>query len=81
MISTVTTTTTTTTTTASIAVVAALGAVAVILLVAFLTTRELAVASDRPLFKALGRNVTVAILPLLMVFGMTVCTKVMEIVL
>lgn len=78
MISTVTTTTTTVTT-ASIAIVAVLGIAAVVILILFLITRELATASDGPRFKLLGRHLNAGIVPLLIVFGMIVAMKVMEV--
>ncbi len=71
--------TTTTTTTASVASMATLGAVAVILLIAFLATKELAGASVGRRFQMLGNRLSVGIAPLLMVFGMIVVMKVIEV--
>lgn len=55
------------------------GAVAVILLIAFLATKELAGASVGRRFQMLGHRLNVGIAPLLMVFGMIVVMKVIEV--
>ena len=59
--------------------VAALGAAAILLLIVFLVTKELATASDGPRLKTLSRYVGVGIVPLIMVFGMTLFAKIMEV--
>ena len=59
--------------------VAALGAAAVLLLIVFLVTKELATVSGGPRLKALSRYAGVGIVPLMMVFGMTVFARIMEV--
>ncbi|MDN5348297.1 MAG: hypothetical protein PWP65_1861 [Clostridia bacterium] len=91
MVSTVTTTTVTTIASTSLA--AGLGLVAVICLIALLIAKELADAAGAEIeanlagaglgllsrAQALGRTLSVAIVPLLLVFGFIVLVKIMEV--
>jgi hypothetical protein len=78
VISTVTTTTTTTVTTVA-GVVATLGLAATIFLIVFLTAKELTPARGKGTFRIFGRNLDIAIIPLLLVFTMIVVMKVIEV--
>jgi len=77
MISTVTTTVTTV---ATLAAGATLGALATILLIFLLSTKEVVMADARRVFTVLGRNLDIAILPLLMTFALIVAFKILEVI-
>lgn len=72
--------TTTVTTVASLALSASLGVIASILLILLLSGREVAAADVKSPFTALGRNLDVAILPLLLTFILIVAFKVLEVI-
>lgn len=74
MISTVTTTVTTVTTVVGIA--GTLGAIASLLLIFLLSGKEIADAGRSRLSKVIGRNLNVAILPLLLTFSIIVIVNV-----
>ena len=76
MISTVTTATISTVTTVIAA--ASLGLIAVLALIAFLASKEMAATGDGIRQRLLSRALNVAIMPLLMVFGVIVAVKVIE---
>jgi hypothetical protein len=78
MISSVTSATSSTVTTAA-GVVAALGLAATIGLIVFLTTKELSPATETGRFGAFRRNLTIAVIPLLLVFATIVIMKVVEV--
>ena len=83
MISTVTSTTVSTITSSAStvttgALAASLALVSVIILFVLLVQKELVTAADTPRFRALGRTLDVAIVPLLMAFAMIVVTRVAE---
>jgi len=80
MISTVTSTTVSTITSSITtgALAASLALVSVIILFVLLVQKELVTAADTPRFRALGRTLDVAIVPLLMAFAMIVVTRVAE---
>jgi len=78
MITTVTTVTTVTTI-AALGLTAAISIAAVVLLVLFLTTRELAGASGRGSSLRIAKFVSVGILPLVMAFAVIVAIKVAEV--
>ena len=78
MISTVTTTTVSTITLAT-GLGASLGLIAVLVLIGFLVTKELAGADDHPRLQLLSRQLTVAIVPLLMVFTAIVIARVAQV--
>jgi hypothetical protein len=77
MISTVTTTVTTV---ATLAAGATLGALATILLIFLLSTKEVVTADARRVFMVFGRNLDIAILPLLMTFALIVTFKILEVI-
>lgn len=84
MISTVTSTTVSTITSSASSVTtgalaASLALVSVIILFVLLVQKELVTAADPPRFRALGRTLNVAIVPLLMAFAMIVVTRVAEV--
>ena len=58
---------------------ASLGQVAVITLILFLVTKELASASDGPKPRILSQHALVGIVPLLIVFGLIVLVKAVEV--
>jgi len=72
--------TTTVTTVASLALGATLGVLASILLILLLSAKEVAAADVSSPLTALGRNLNVAILPLLLVFTLIVTFKVLEVI-
>ena len=83
MISTVTSTTVSTITSSASslttgALAASLALVSVVVLFVLLVQKELVTAADTARFKALGRTLDVAIVPLLMAFAMIVVTRVAE---
>jgi hypothetical protein len=80
MISTVTSTTVSTITSSITtgALAASLALVSVVILFVLLVQKELVTAADTPRFRALGRTLNVAIVPLLMAFAMIVVTRVAE---
>ena len=77
MVSTVTTTTVSTVTTVVMA--GSLGMVAVITLLILLIQKELITVSEGPRTKVLVRALNIAIVPLLMAFGLTMAVKVAEV--
>ena len=77
MVSTVTTTTVTTVTTATVGVIAELSLVAIVTLLGMLIAKEMVSASDRPLLKAFGRALNVAVVPLLMSFALIAAVRVL----
>jgi hypothetical protein len=77
MTSIITTTTVSTVTTATWA--ASLGLIAVLTLLSLLIQKELVSALTTPRAKALGRVLTIAIVPLTMVFVSIVVVKVLEV--
>ncbi len=87
MISTVTTTTvttitsvtSTTTTVTTVTFAASLALVSILVLFVLLLQKELVTASDGPGFKAWGRTLDVAIVPLLMTFGMIAVTRIAQV--
>jgi len=79
LISTVTTTTVTTVTTATVSVIANLSLVAIVTLLGMLIAKEVVSASDRPILKALGRVLSVAVVPLLMGFVMIAAFRVFDV--
>jgi len=78
MITTVTTVTTVTTI-AALGLSAAISIAAVVLLMLFLTTRELAGATRRGSSLRIARFVSVGILPLVMAFAVIVAIKIIEV--
>jgi len=83
MISTVTSTTVSTITSSASSVTtgtlaASLALVSVIVLFVLLVQKELVTAADTSRFRALGRTLDVAVVPLLMAFAMIVMTRVAE---
>jgi hypothetical protein len=78
MISTVTTTTVSTVVLAT-GLGASLGLMAVLVLIGFLVTKELAGAGDHPRLQRLSRQLTVVIVPLLIVFAAIVVARVVQI--
>ena len=80
MITTVTTSTITTVTTiATLGLTAAISIAAVVLLMLFLTTKELAGASSRGFSLRIAKFVSVGILPLVMAFAVIVVIKIVEV--
>jgi len=81
MITTITTITTVTTVTtiAGMAIGAVISVVAVLTLLAFLTTRELAGASNSNVSLRLARITSTGILPLVMAFAVIVIVKIAEV--
>lgn len=77
MISTVTTTTVSTVTTVALATSIAL--VSIVALLALLIQKEWLTAATGPRAKALGRVLNTAIIPLLIVFAVTLVVKVAEV--
>ena len=77
MVSTVTSVTISTVTT--VALSASLGLVAIVILLALLIQKELVSVAVGPKAKAFGRVLNTAIVPLLMVFAVTVVVKVLEV--
>jgi len=71
--------TTTVTTVASLALGVSLGIFVSILLILLLSAREVAAVDARRPLTALGRNLNVAILPLLLAFTLIVAFKVLEV--
>ena len=57
---------------------AGLGLIAVLMLISFLIVKELASAGDNPRLERLSRFLNVAIVPLLVVFGSIVVSRVVE---
>jgi len=78
MITTVTTVTTVTTI-AALGLTAAISIAAVVLLMLFLTTKELAAASGRGSSLRIAKFVSVGILPLVMAFAVIVAMKIVEV--
>ena len=82
MISTVTSTTVSTITSSASSVtsgaLASLALVSLIVLFVLLVQKELVTGAETPRFRALGRTLDVAIVPLLMAFVMIVVTRVAE---
>jgi hypothetical protein len=83
MISTVTSTTVSTITSSASSVTtgtlaASLALVSVVVLFVLLVQKELVTAADTSRFRALGRTLDVAVVPLLMAFAMIVVTRVAE---
>ena len=79
MVSTVTTSTITAVTTiAAMGLGFVIGIAAVVVLVAFLTVKELVSISQFPHFRLLGRYLNVGVLPLVIAFGAIVVVKVGE---
>ncbi len=56
----------------------AMGIVAVVALLAFLSTRELAAASEKSKFRFLAKSLDIAIVPLLIAFAMIATMKIAE---
>jgi hypothetical protein len=87
MISTVTTTTvstivsstSTTSTIAMLGFATSLALVSIITLFVLLVQKELVTAADSPRFKALGRTLDVAVVPLLMAFAMIAINSVVQV--
>jgi hypothetical protein len=79
MISTVTTTTVTTVTTATVAVIAGLSLLAIVTLLGMLISKEVVSTSDGQRLKALSRALNVAIVPLLLGFGLIAVVKILEV--
>lgn len=79
MISTVTTTTVTTVSTATVAIIAELSLVAIVVLLGLLIAKEVVSVSDRPLLKAFGQALNVAVVPLLMGFVLIAAVRVFEV--
>lgn len=80
MISTVTTSTITTVTTiAALGLTAAIGTAAMVVLIAFVTTKELAGAGWSTGLQLMGKALIVPIVPLVMVFAAIVAVKVAEV--
>ncbi len=77
MVSTVTVTTITTI--AAMGFAASLGVFAVILLIAFLTSKELLATSSGARQKLLARSLNISIIPLVMAFTVIVALKITEI--
>ncbi len=77
MVSTVTVTTVTTI--AAMGLTASLSIFAVILLICFLTSRELLMASNSETKKFFGRTLNIGIIPLLLAFTVIVALKIAEI--
>ena len=77
MVSTVTSTTVTTVT--LLGLTAVLGMAAVLMLTAFLASRELLGASANQRLRAVAHRLNVAIVPLIVVFTVLVATKVAEV--
>jgi hypothetical protein len=77
MVSTVTTTTVTTVT--LFGITALLGLAAVLLLIGYLTAKELLSASSNVRLQLIARRLNVAIIPLLVVFGAIVGSRVAEV--
>lgn len=73
------TTTTVSTITSTPGFVASLGLIAVLALISFLVAKELASATDAPRLQRFGQGLSVAIIPLLMVFTAIVAAKVVEV--
>lgn len=78
MISTVTTTVTTVTT--AVGVAGTLGAIASLLLIFLLSGKEIADAGKSRLSKALGQNLNIAIIPLLLTFTVIVVVNVVQVI-
>ena len=77
MVSTVTTATVSTVTT--VAMAGSLGLLVVVTLLILLVQKEVIAVSEGPRAKVLVRALNIAIAPLLMVFGMTMVAKVLEV--
>ena len=77
MVSTVTTTTVTTVASATAGVAAQMSLVAIVTLLGLLIAKEMVSASDRPLLKAFGRALNVAVVPLLMGFVLIAAVRVL----
>ena len=71
--------TTTVTTVASLALGVGLGALASVLLILLLSAKEVATADAKSPLAAFGRNLDVAIIPLLLAFTLIVAFKVLEV--
>jgi len=79
MISTVTTSTITTVTTiAAMGFTATISAAAVVVLIAFLTARELTSANSSPSSRLTARFLSVGILPMVMAFAVIVAVRIAE---
>jgi hypothetical protein len=76
MVSTVTSTTVTTVTLFGIS--ALLGLAAVMMLIGYLVAREMLNASESARLRTLGRRLNIAIVPLLLVFGTIVASRVAD---
>ncbi len=76
MVSTVTSTTVTTVT--LFGITALLGLAAVLMLISYLVAKELLSASSSRWLQLVGRRLNVAIVPLLLVFGAIVATRIAE---
>jgi len=79
LISTVTTSTVTIATNLTAAGIAQLALVAVVTLLGMLIAKEVVSASDRPILKAFGRALSVAVVPLLMGFVMIAAFRVFDV--
>ena len=80
MISTVTVSTITTITTiTAMGLAATVSGVAVVALISFLTTKELASTANSSSMRYIGRFLTIAIPPLVIVFGVIIALKVAEV--
>jgi hypothetical protein len=79
MVSTVTTTTVSTVTMVTTVTFAASLALATVLtLFALLVQKEVAMSTDAPRLKALGRALDIALVPLLMAFGMIAVVRIIQ---
>ena len=66
-------------TTATIGVIAELSLVAIVMLLGLLIAKEVVSGSDRPLPKAFGQALNVAVVPLLMGFVLIAAVRVFEV--
>ena len=78
-VTTITSVTSTTTTVTTVSFAASLALVSVLVLFALLLQKELVLATDSPRFKALGRTLDVAVVPLMMSFAMILVARVIEV--
>jgi hypothetical protein len=80
MVSTVTTTTVSTVTmvTATVTFAASLALATVLTLFALLVQKEVAVSTDAPRLRALGRALDIALVPLLLAFGMIAVVRIAQ---
>lgn len=81
MVSTVTTTTvsTVTTTVTTVTFAASLALASVLTLFVLLVQKELTLSAETPRLKALGRALDVAVVPLLMAFGMIAIVRIAQV--